>query len=153
MRKAYHISEDQFVRANWHAQRGRRGVLVLALYAVLALFPPVMGFASAAITATVVVAVLLAVFWQIVLPGIHRWRYRRLYRQNPLLHKEQRLNILPTGFVLSSDNGESRYQLAELKKVAVLEDMVLVYPTTTLFHIIPVDLLDDFALAQFRGLA
>ncbi len=153
MSHAYHISEDQFVRACWHAHRPLRWRLTLALFVVLALFPPVMGFSAASISATAIVAVLLIGFRWGLLPRIHRWRFRRTYRENPLMQREQQLEMNPTGFVLRSSNGESRYAFRELKKVAVLEDMVLVYPTTTLFHMIPTELLSDFELAQFRALA
>ena len=127
--------------------------LTAALFVVLALFPPVMGFSAASISATAIVAVLLVIFRWGLLPRIPRWRFRRIYRDNPLMQREQQLEMNPTGFVLSSSNGESRYAFRELKKVALLEDMVLVYPTTTLFHMIPTELLSDFELAQFRALA
>ncbi|MAY36159.1 MAG: hypothetical protein CMN84_08685 [Spongiibacteraceae bacterium] len=153
MSHAYHISEDQFVRACWHAHRPLRLRLTLALFVVLALFPPVVGFTAASISATAIVAVLLIGFRWGLLPRIHGWRFRRTYRDNPLIQREQQLEMNPTGFVLSSSNGESRYAFRELKKVSVLEDMVLVYPTTTLFHMIPTALLSDFELAQFRALA
>jgi hypothetical protein len=71
----------------------------------------------------------------------------------PLLRGEQQLEILPGGFRLRSSNGESRYQFGELKQVEVLDELVLVYPTTTLLHVIPVALLNDFELAQFRALS
>ncbi len=153
MSHAYHISEDQFVRACWHAHKPLRLRLTLALFVVLALFPPVVGFTAASISATAIVAVLLIGFRWGLLPRIHGWRLRRTYRDNPLMQREQQLEMNPTGFALRSSNGESRYAFRELKKVAVLEDMVLVYPTTTLFHMIPTALLSDFELAQFRALA
>ena len=153
MSHAYHISEDQFVRACWHAHKPLRWRLTLVLFVVLALFPPVMGFTAASISATAIVAVLLIIFRWGLLPRIHRWRLRRTYRDNPLMQREQQLEMKPTGFVLRSSNGESRYTFRELRKVVVLEDMVLVYPTTTIFHMIPVNLLSDFELAQFRALA
>lgn len=153
MSQEYQITQQQFVRACWYAQRSQRRILVVALYLVLVLFPVVTGFKAAAILATVIVALLLTGFLALFLPRLHGWRFGRIYRQNPLLQKSQQLDMQPTGFVLRSANGESRYRFAELKRVDVLDDMVLVYPTTTLFHMIPVGLLDDFALAQFRALA
>lgn len=153
MSKTYQISEDQFVRACWYAQRSRRRILVGSLYLVLALFPVVTGFTAAALLASAIVALLLTGFLAGLLPRLHRWRYRRMYRENPLVHKVQELVMQSNGFVLSAPNGESRYRFSELKKVDVLDDMVLVYPTTMIFHMIPVNVLDDFALAQFRALA
>ncbi len=153
MNQDYQITQQQFVRACWHAQRLHRRILVTALYGVLALFPVVTGFRAAAEWAALIVALLLTAFLLVVLPRLHRWRFGRVYRQNPLLQKGQQLEMQPTGFVLRSANGESRYRFAELKKVDVLDDMVLVYPTTTIFHMIPTSLLDDFALAQFLALA
>ena len=153
MSQEYQITQQQFARACWHAQRSQRRIVVAALYLVLALFPVVTGFKAAAVLASVIVALLLTGFLAVFLSRLHRWRFGRLYQQNPLLQKRQQLEMQPTGFVLRSANGESRYRFAELKKVDVLDDMVLVYPTTTLFHMIPANLLDDFALAQFRALA
>ncbi len=153
MTNSYHITEAMFVKASRHSQRRLRRRLVLAMYGVLALFPFIHDFSVASITASVTVALLLALFLWLLLPAIHRWSLRRVYRNNPLLQREQQVEILPTGFVLRSSNGESRYQFSELKRVELIDELVLVYPTTTIFHMIPVGLLNDFELAQFRALS
>lgn len=153
MARSYRITESNFVRASRHAQRRLRWLLVAAMLLVLALFPALDGFSAESVTASLVVAVALLFFLWLLLPPIHRWSLGRVYRNNPLLQREQEIDMQPTGFVLRSSNGESRYQFSELKRVELLDDLVLVYPATTLFHMIPVVLLSDFELAQFRALS
>lgn len=153
MSHSYQINEDQFVRACRHAHAPRRRWLALAMFVVLAWFPVAVGVSPQSLIATGIVGVLLVAFLWLVLPPLQRWQLRRIYRSNPLLQREQQVEMQPVGFVLRSDNGESRYDFRELKRVVVMEDMVLVYPTTTIFHMIPTVLLSDFELAQFRALS
>lgn len=152
MAQSYQITEAYFIAANRHARRRLVRVLVVAMVLVLALFPALHDFSRDSIVASVGTGVLLLLFLWLVLPALQRGSLRRTYRKNPLLQREQEVELLPTGFVLRSSNGEARYHFGELKKVELLDDLVLVYPTTTLFHIIPINLLDDFALTQFRAL-
>lgn len=153
MTSTYHITEAFYVKACRFSQRRLRRRLIAALYLVLAAFPLLYGFSAASVTASLVVAVALLIFLWLVLPAVHRWSLRRVYRNNPLLQREQHVEMLPTGFMLRSSNGEARYQFSELKKVELLDELVLVYPTTTIFHMIPVALLNDFEMAQFRALS
>ena len=153
MARSYQITETHFIAANRHARRRLSRILVAALYLVLALFPALHGFSRDSIIASAAVGLMLLLFLWLVLPAIQRWSLRRTYRNNPLLQREQEVELLPAGFVLRSSNGEARYHFGELKKVELMDDLVLVYPTTTLFHIIPAALLNDFELAQFRALS
>jgi len=153
MTRSYQITETYFVLANRHARRGLVRWLVVAMVLVLALFPALHGFSGESVAASAVVALLLALFLWRILPALHAWALRRTYRKNPLLQREQSVEMLPAGVVLRSSNGEARYHFGELKKVELMDDLVLVYPTTTLFHIIPATLLNDFELAQFRALS
>ncbi len=85
----------------------------------------------------------LSVFMFVLAPAVNRWMFRRIYRRNELLHLEQFFDITEDGVHLRSSRGESRYRFADLKKVAVFPEMVLIYPMTTLFHMLPRDQLTD----------
>lgn len=148
--RSYFITEEQFVQASLRAFAQARRKLLIALFVVPLLLVPWLGEADRRWAELGVLYLVLVVFAFGISPLVNRWWFRRVYRRNPLLHREQTFEFTPDGLRLCSENGESRYRFAELQDVRVFPEMVLVYPLTTLFHMLPRELLTDEELELLR---
>ncbi len=139
--RSYFITEQLFVQGSVHAfAKNRRRLLILLCLLPLILIPWV-GAGEQLWIEVLLLYLVLAFFFFGITPMINRWLFRRVFRRNPLLHREQFFEITEEGLHLRSENGEARYRFDELKKVSVYPEMVLIYPMTTLFHVIPRELL------------
>ncbi|MEJ2133226.1 MAG: YcxB family protein [Gammaproteobacteria bacterium] len=147
----YRITEAAYVRANAYAFRRTRAVLSGVALLVPALALLVLGVETNALIAVGIVYALLVPFLFLIAPLINRWNFRRIYRKNPLLHKTQNLTLTDDAVKLTSENGESRYRLSELKRIRIYPDMVLIYPTTQIYHMLPRDVLTDSDMRILRA--
>lgn len=145
--RSYFITEEQFVRGSVHAFARTRRRLMAALFLLPLVMVPLLSESGKPWLELVILYVVLALMVFGVAPYLNRWLFRRIYRKNPLLHKEQFFEITEDGLHLRAENGESRYRFSELHKVQVYPEMVLVYPMTTLFHMLPRELLTEAELA------
>ncbi len=142
--RSYHITEDQFVRGSVYAFAPTRRRLIVALFVLPLLAVPILqGREIDWLQLGLSYYLALIIFMFLLAPAINRWMFRRIYRRNELLHQEQFFEITAGGVHLQSAHGEARYTFAELKKVGVFPEMVLIYPMTTLFHMLPRDQLTE----------
>lgn len=142
--RSYFISEDQFVRGSVYAFARTRRKLIIALFVLPLLAVPLMQDRNIDwLQMGLSYYLALVIFMFLLAPAVNRWMFRRIYRKNELLHQEQFFEFTADGVHLKSGHGESRYRFNELKKVGIYPEMVLIYPMTTLFHMLPRDQLTD----------
>lgn len=146
----YTISEGTYVKATLYARRRLRAIITGSAFAVplIALLLPV--YNPRPLLAVGIVYAILIVVFLVVAPLVNRWSYRRVYRRNSLLHKPQSFSLSEQQIRFRSENGEARYQPDELKKIKIYSDMVLIYPITNVFHMIPRSVLSSRDLELLR---
>ncbi|MEM7017030.1 MAG: hypothetical protein AAF512_06770 [Pseudomonadota bacterium] len=141
--KKYIITEALFARSMQYARRG-----MFRIFTVILLIMPVplvglsTGFNAQGLLELLALYLVVGIFLA-CLPLFLKHLWRRVYQQNPLYQKPQSFEISAEELHLSSDNGESHYKLSELKKIDWHSDLILIWPTTTLYHMIPFELLTE----------
>ncbi len=140
---AYQITEDLFVQAMLHAQKRTRTIVVAVCIGVPLLIYFTSGGDNQTLASVLVVYIVFAFYFLVLAPLINKMNYQRAYRNNPLLHKTQHFEITPEEVHFKSENGESRYRLAALTRLEIYPEMVMIYPSKSIFHLIPKNVLSD----------
>lgn len=146
----YQITEELYVKAMIYSQQKTRSVVIGVCLVVPMAIYVMKGFQRETMMSVLIVYMILGFYFLVLAPMINRMNYQRTYRKNPLLHKTQHFQLTATDVVFKSENGESRYQLDEIKKLMIYSEMVMIYPTTTIFHVIPRGALTDTQLEELR---
>ena len=147
----YRITEDLYVQAMSYAQQRSRKLVIGVCVVVPAAIYVMKGFPRETAASVLIVYLILAFYFLVLAPMINRLNYRRSFRNNPMLHKPQRVEIGPEEILFGSENGESRYRLDELRRLQVFPEMVLVYPTSGIFHLIPREVLSEQELERLEA--
>ena len=144
---AYKITEDLYIRAMTYAQKRTRTIVIAVCVIVPLAIHALKGFPQQTLISVLIVYLILAFYFLVLAPLINRMTFQRTYRNNPLLHNTQHVKLSDDAILFRSENGESSYRFAELKRLQIYPDLVMVYPTTTIFHVIPRDILGETELA------
>lgn len=147
---AYKITEDLYIRAMTYAQKRTRTIVIAVCIIVPLAIHALKGFPQQTLISVLIVYLILAFYFLVLAPLINRMTFQRTYRNNPLLHNTQHVELSEDEILFRSDNGESRYRFADLKRLKIYPDLIMVYPTTTIFHVIPKDVLSTSELAILR---
>ncbi len=65
------------------------------------------------------------------------WNARRIFSQQKMLQAEYEVAISPEMFEVTSENGTMRIRLSDFYKYKVGKDLVLLYQSQALFHMVP----------------
>lgn len=149
---SYQITEELYVKAMSYAQRRRQSIIVGVCLIVPMILYATKGFDRQVLTSVLVVYIIFAFYFLVLMPAINRMNFKRTYRNNPLLHKTQHFELSETQVRFKSENGESCYPLDEIRKLVILPELVMFYPTTTIFHVIPRDALSESELQTLSRL-
>jgi len=133
----YQITEELFVQAMTYAQKRTRTIVVAVCLVVPFLVYVSRGFDTQTLASVLVVYIIFAFYFLVLAPLINKMNYQRSYRRNPMLQKTQYYEISGDEVHFKSENGESRYQLSALMRVQIYPEMVMLYPSTSIFHLIP----------------
>lgn len=133
----YQITEELFVQAMTYAQKRTRTIVVAVCIVVPFLVYVSRGFDTQTLASVLVVYIVFAFYFLVLAPLINKMNYQRAYRRNPMLQKTQYYAINGDEIHFKSENGESRYQLGSLIRLVIYPELVMLYPSTTIFHLIP----------------
>jgi hypothetical protein len=143
----YHSDQSPAVRRARLIQRCAVPLLLLLLVALITVVPfsPVLLFDDLFEAALVVFAVLFAIVWFLMFPGIQRnslqKQVRRLYAEgaNRGLIGPHEMELTDTHLTESNPYGHSSRVLHAIEKVAVADSHAFIYISAVAAHIVPAD--------------